>query len=266
MARGRGANKIRDLMTRHAVRVFEPHNTEPKKSPVARVRTVLVVAADSVNGGKIVGALQRRGFAALQGSTVPLALYWARREPPALVILDARMEGWRRLATELRREGRAVIVLTDDPQARRAALEAGCLDEEMLGLDPEALALRVGVLLGRGWTSESVPVAAGPLIVDLPRHHLVWGGRRMEASSLLLRLAAYLAAHSGQIVPTKVLLEEVWGEPWANPNKVHQAVWRLRHLLGESASSSFLVGRQRHGYALLPMAGPPRSGEHASGF
>jgi DNA-binding response OmpR family regulator len=266
MARSGGANRRRALMARHVVRVSEPHNTEPKKSVVARVRTILVAASDSVTGGKIVGALQRRGFAALLGSTEPLALYWARREPPALVILDARMEGWRRLAAELRRDGRAVIVLTDDPQARVAALEAGCLDEEMSGLDPAALALRVGVLLGRGWASESVPVAAGPLVVDLSRHHLVWGGRRMEASWLLLRLAAYLAAHSGQIVPTKVLLEEVWGEPWASPNKVHQAVWRLRHLLGEPANSSFLVGRQRHGYALLPLAGPPRSGETASGF
>jgi DNA-binding response OmpR family regulator len=266
MARSGGRSKRRAVMARHAVSVSEPHNTEPRKSPVARVRTVLVVASDSVTGGKIVGALQRRGFAALQGSTVPLALYWARREPPALVILDARMEGWRRLAAELRREGRAVIVLTDDRYARAAALEAGCLDEGMSGLDPETLALRVGVLVGRGWASESVPVAAGPLVVDLRRHHLVWGGRRMEASWLLLRLAAYLAAHSGQIVPTKVLLEDVWGEPWANPNKVHQAVWRLRHLLGESANSSFLVGRQRHGYALLPMAEPPRSSENASGF
>jgi DNA-binding response OmpR family regulator len=253
-------------MARHVVRVAEPQDTEPSESGLSPVRTVLVVACDSAVGGEIVGALQHRGVAAMQGATAPQALYWARREPPTLLVLDARVQGWRRLSEEFRGKGRPVLVLTDDPKARTAALEGGCLDAPLFGLDVEALVLRIEILLGRGWVSETGRITAGPLVVDLSEHHLVWRGRRIACSQLLLRFAAYLAAHPGRIVPTRVLLEEVWGEPWADLNKVHQAVWRLRRLIGEAADSSFLVGKQRHGYALFPNAAPLPSRRSVAGF
>jgi DNA-binding response OmpR family regulator len=256
MARSSESSGKGALIARHAARVAEPQDSGPQEPGLSAALTVLVVARDSAAGGRIVGALQRRGFPALQGSTVTQALYWARRDPPALVILDARLGRWRRLAGEFRQEGRAVVVLTDGPDAREAALEAECLDEDVSELDPEALAQRVGVLLRRGWRSDAARVAAGHLIVDLSSNRLIWGGRQLRTSRLLVLLAAYLAAHPGQVVPTRVLLEQVWGEPWADPNKVHQAMLRLRRLLGEPADSPFLVGRQRHGYCLLPDAVP----------
>jgi DNA-binding winged helix-turn-helix (wHTH) protein len=49
-----------------------------------------------------------------------------------------------------------------------------------------------------------------------------------------------------------VLLEDVWGEPWADANKVHQAVYRLRRRLGEAPDSLFLVAKRGHGYGLFP--------------
>ena len=253
-------------MTRHVARAAGPQDVMASDSGLSPVRTVLVVVGDPATGGEVVGALQRRGFPAMQGATAPQALYWARRQPPALVILDTLLPDWSRLVREFREKGRAVVALTDDPAARTMALESGCLDQPLTGLDVDALALRVEILLGRGWVSEAGRVAAGPLVVDLSAHSLLWRGRSIAASQLLLRLAAYLAAHAGQVVPTKVLLEEVWGEPWADPNKAHQAVWRLRRLLGEPASSAFLVGRQRHGYALLPDATVIGRRERASGF
>jgi two-component system KDP operon response regulator KdpE len=248
-------------MARHVARVVGPQDTEPSEAGLSPVRAVLVAVCDSATGGAIVGALQRRGFPALQGGSVPQVLYWARRESPALVVLDARMKAWTRLAREFRQEGRQVLTLTGDPSSRAAALEAGCLDAPLNGLDPDELAAGVGILLGRGRVREAGRITAVPLVVDLSGDHLLWRGRRIDASKLLLRLAAYLAVHAGRVVSTKVLLEEVWGEPWADPNKVHQAIWRLRRLLAEPADSVFLVGRQRHGYAILPEATsirPPR--------
>lgn len=224
--------------------------SEARLSPV---RTVLVVARDPGTGGEIVCALQHRGFPATQGATAPQGLYWARRQPPTLMIIDARLPGWSNLVREFRRMGRAVIALVESQDSRTTALEAGCLDVPLSGLEAAALARRVETLLGRGWASDADKIESGQLVVDLSTHTLVWRGRRVAASELLLRLTAYLAAHSGRVVPTKVLLEEVWGEPWADPNKVHQAVWRLRRLLGEPADSPFLVGRQGHGYAILPV-------------
>ena len=223
--------------------------SEARLSPI---RTVLVVARDPGTGGEIVGALQHRGFPAMQGGTAPQALYWASRQPPTLMIIDARLPGWSHLVREFRRKRRAVVALVDCQDSRARALEAGCFDVPISGLEAAALARRVETLLGRGWASDADRIESGPMVVDLSTHTLVWKGRRVAASELMLRLTAYLAAHAGRVVPTKVLLEEVWGEPWADPSKVHQAVWRLRRLLGEPADSPFLVGRQGHGYAILP--------------
>lgn len=266
MAGGSRSSRKGALLPGHVARVVEPQDAKASESGVSPARTVLIVGPDSATGGEIVGALQRRGFPALLGATVPLALYWARRQPPALVILDARLPDWSRLVREFRQKGRPVLALTDDKDVREAALDEGCLDSPLTGLDPDALAQRAEILLGRGWVIEAGRIAAGPLVVDLSGGELHWRGQLIPITPLLLRLAAYLAAHAGQIVPSNVLLEEVWGEPWADPNKVHQALWRLRRLLGEPANSSFLVGRQRHGYAFMPDATPITSRQRASGF
>ncbi|MGH2693320.1 MAG: response regulator transcription factor [Actinomycetota bacterium] len=230
----------------------EAQDNGPREPGLSPARTVLVVARDSAAGGEIVAALQRRGFPALQGSTAPEALYWARREPPALSILDARVEKWRPLARELRHEGRVVVVLTDDARDREAALQEACLDDALSRLDPEDLARRISVLLRQGLEADGPRVAAGPMVVDLASDRVIWKGRPVPASRLLLRLAAYLTSHAGEVIPTRVLLEQVWGEPWADGSKVHQAMMRLRRLIGEPADSDVLVGRQRHGYCLLP--------------
>jgi DNA-binding response OmpR family regulator len=253
-------------MPRHVARVAGPRDGKVSEVRLSPARTVLVVVRDSATGGDIVGAVQRRGFPAMQGTTVPQALYWARRQPPALVIVDARVPGWPHLVREFRQKGRAVVALVEGSDSRTKALEAGCLDVQLSGLEAEELAHRVETLVGHGWASGAVQVESGPLVVDLSTDTLIWCGRRIAASQLLLRLAAYLAAHAGRVVPTKVLLEEVWGEPWANPNKVHQAIWRLRRLLGEPADSVLLVGRQRHGYALVPQSSPLDARESVAGF
>jgi DNA-binding response OmpR family regulator len=61
-------------------------------------------------------------------------------------------------------------------------------------------------------------------------------------------------ARPGRLTPARALLEDVWGEPWADPNKVHQAMYRLRRSLGVPANSPFLVARRGHGYGLFPQA------------
>lgn len=241
-----------------------PREDEPGRATLSVPQTVLVTAYDPAWGGEAVGALQRRGIPSLQGSTPAQALFWARRVPPALVVLDLQIRGWRQLMREVRAEGRTVIALGDEGGARADALGGGCLDAVRSDIDADELALKVASLLRHGRGSGRGRIAAGPLVVDLPAGCLRWRGAEIAASPLLLRLAAHLAAQSGCVVPTQVLLEEVWGEPWATPNKVHQAVLRLRRALGEPADSPILVGRQRHGYCFLPEAAPITAGRRLS--
>jgi DNA-binding response OmpR family regulator len=121
-------------------------------------------------------------------------------------------------------------------------------------LEPDELALKVARMTHSQHVRPRGTVVAGPLTVDLSAGRLVWKDEQLAVSPLLLSLAAYLAARAGQLTPARVLLQDVWGEPWADPNKVHQAMYRLRRRLGEPADSLFLVARRGHGYGLLPGA------------
>ncbi|HEV8663678.1 MAG TPA: winged helix-turn-helix domain-containing protein [Candidatus Methylomirabilis sp.] len=206
---------------------------------------------DPARCGEFVGALQDRGLPAVQATTASQAIHWARREPPALVVIDLAVDRSRIVLQEFRREGRAVVALSPDSRIRTWALEAGCLDAPDPALDPHELALKAAVLVREGLRARG-RVLAGPLMVDLSERCLLWRGRKLRTTPLLVDLAAYLAARAGEIVPVPTLLEQVWGEPWASAERVHHAVWRLRGLLGEGRHSAFLVGRRGHGYGVFP--------------
>jgi two-component system, OmpR family, KDP operon response regulator KdpE len=231
----------------------EPRGEEGT-APLSTSRTVLVVTAEPTRAGEVVGALQRRGVPSVQASTPPQAIFWARRSTPALVVLDMNVRGARLLLGEFRSEGRLLVALNDDDADRVRALEAGCVDALPHSLEPDELALKVTRLARSDRVRAGGSVVVGPLTVDLSACRLVWWDEPLSVSPLLLALAAYLATWAGRLTPARTLLEDVWGEPWADPNKVHQAVHRLRRQLGEPADSRFFVAKRGHGYGLFPQA------------
>lgn len=238
-------------MARNGARRAEPRDGEGI-TPLSASRIVLVVTPESARGGEVVGALQGRGVPSIQASTAPQAIFWARRSTPALVVLDTHVRGSRLLLGVFRGEGRLLVALNDDADERLWALEAGCLDALPHSLEPDELALKVSRLARSHHVQPRGMVAAGPLTVDLSACRLLWKDEQLTVSPLLLELAAYLAARAGRLTPVRALLQDVWGEPWANPNKVHQAMYRLRCRLGEPADSPFLVAKRGHGYGLFP--------------
>ncbi len=242
---------------------------EEGTAPLSASRTVLVVTPEPTKAGEVVGALQDRGVPSIQASTPPQALFWARRATPSLVLLDTNVRGAGLLLGEFRGEGRLLVVLNDDAAERVRALEAGCVDALPHSMEPAELAMKVTRLTRSDHVQASGSVVAGSLTVDLAGCRLVWKDEELRVSPLLLSLAAYLAARAGRLTPARTLLEEVWGEPWADLNKVHQAMHRLRRRLGEPKDSDFLVARRGHGYGLCPplsygpeLRGTARGREH----
>jgi DNA-binding response OmpR family regulator len=213
---------------------------------------VLVVTPESNKAGEVVGALQDRGVPSIQASTPSQAIFWARQATPALVVLDTNVRGAGLLLREFRGEGRLLIALNDDDSERVRALEAGCVDALPKSLEPDELALKVTRLARSEGLRTSGTMVAGPLKVDLSACRLLWREQEIGVSPLLLALAGYLASRTGQLMPAREILTDVWGEPWADPNKVHQAMYRLRRSLGVPANSPFLVTKRGHGYGLFP--------------
>jgi DNA-binding response OmpR family regulator len=226
-------------------------------------RPVLVVTPEPTKAGEFVGALQDRGVPSIQASTPPQAIFWARRATPVLVLLDTNVRGAGLLLGEFRGEGRLLIALNDDDGERVRALEAGCVDALPKSLEPDELALKVTRLARSEGLRAGGRIVAGPLTVDLSTCRLVWRDKELSTSPLLLNLAGYLASRPGRLTPARALLEDVWGEPWADPNKVHQAMYRLRRSLGVPANSPFLVARRGHGYGLFPDPLASRIGKSA---
>jgi DNA-binding response OmpR family regulator len=223
-------------------------------APLSASRTVLVVTPESTRAGEVVGALQERGIPSIQATTPPQAIFWAHRATPALILLDTNVRGARVLLGEFRGEGRLLIALNDDRSERVRALEAGCVDALPRSLEPDELALRVTRFARSEPFRAGGPIIASPLTVDLSAGRLLLMDREISVSPLLLALSAYLASRAGRLTPARMLLEDVWGEPWADLNKVHQAMYRLRRRLGEPADSEFFVARRGHGYGLFPRA------------
>jgi len=240
-------------MAREAARRAELRDGEGV-APLSASRMGLVVSPESNRAGEIVGALQGRGVPSIQASTPPQAIFWARRSTPALVLLDLNVQSAGLLLGEFRAQGRLLVALNDDADQRLRALESGCLDALPQSLEPDELAVKVARLARSDQVQRHGTLVAGPLTVDLSACRLVWKDEELTVSPLLLGLAAYLAERGGRLTPARTLLQDVWGEPWANPNKVHQAVYRLRRRLGEPTESHFLVAKRGHGYGLFPQA------------
>ena len=247
---GRDPQEAPEMAREGALRA-EPRYEEGTAS-LSASRTVLVVTPEPTKAGEVVGALQERGVPSIQATTPPQALFWARRATPSLVLLDTNVRGAGLLLGEFRGEGRLLIALSDDDTERIRALEAGCVDALPKSLEPHELALKVTRLARSEDAQPGGTIVAGALAVDLSAASLLWKGEEISVSPLLLALSGYLATRAGRLTPARVLLEEVWGEPWADPNKVHQAMYRLRRRLGEPPGSQFLVARRGHGYGLFP--------------
>lgn len=229
----------------------EPRDSEGL-SALADSRTVLVVSPSPPIAGEYVGALQDLGLPALMVARPRQALYWLREVPPALVLVDLQADGANILVPELRRQGREVVVLSDDARSRQMALAAGCIEAHHRSDGAGEIARHIASLVRARDIKRIGRIVAGPLVVDLSGGRLVYEGRDIQVSPLLLNLAAHLAARAGSFVPAAVLLEEVWGEPWADPGKLQLAVLRLRRRLNLDSRSLLLASRRGHGYGVFP--------------
>lgn len=225
--------------------------------------TVLVARPNAGSAGELVGALQASGMPAHLATRPQEIFFWVKEAPPAIVVADLALRGGSILVGELRRQGRQVVALSDDTREREAALAMGCL-QALHGSDPTTeIALHIRALMRRRDVRRLGHIAAGPIEVDLSRSCIRVNSQALALSPRLLDLVAHLAVRSGGYVSARVLLEEVWGEPWGDVAKVHLAVLRLRQALMRAGASSIIVTQRGFGYGLYPTVNSTRVSHHS---
>jgi two-component system phosphate regulon response regulator PhoB len=212
--------------------------------PAATEQRVLVVDDEADIVALVAYHLARAGYRVSTASTGPDALDAARREQPALIVLDLMLPGLSgyEVLEQLRGDAStrdiAVLMLTArrEEQDRIRGLSLGADDYLSKPFSPQELVLRVGAILRR---MRSVPAEAsatltlGQLKIDTAAHVVRVAGEAVELTPTEYKLLLLLAERKGRVQDRAHLLESVWeAAPDIQTRTVDMHVQRLRAKLG----------------------------------
>ena len=211
----------------------------------------------------LVEELQRQWDATrvLSAETAELGLRLFRRERPEVVLLATSLAERHPfdVLRDIRRVSNTPVLLLG---------RGGADPEEIEGLrlgadDYVAQPVSTGVLAAR---IEAVLRRANPGLAPAkpPDFHFaalaVWYRRRLvtiqgvpvNLTPLEYQLLLQLARHAGEVVPSSVLLESVWGDAYgASPKYLKVFINRLRSKLGHAEDAPAIETQRRVGYRLV---------------
>jgi len=190
--------------------------------------------------------LAKSGYSVSTATSGPDGLALARRDKPALIVLDLMLPGFSGLEVmqQLRSDKAtariAVLMLTArrEESDRIEGLTLGADDYLTKPFSPQELVLRVAAILRRikSTDAESDDVQeVGPLKIDRTGHRVTVDGREVELTPTEYKLLTLLAERKGRVQPRTMLLEVVWdAAPDIQTRTVDMHVQRLRAKLGSA--------------------------------
>ena len=212
--------------------------------PSAAAERVLVVDDEPDVVELVAYQLAKSGYTVSTATNGPEGLAVARRDKPAIIILDLMLPGLSGLEVmeELRADTAtssiAVLMLTarGEENDRIKALTLGADDYLTKPFSPQELVLRIGAILRRlnAGREESKDVRqVGPLRIESTAHRVTVDGREVDLTPTEFKLLLLLAERKGTVQPRKLLLEIVWeAAPDIQTRTVDMHVQRLRAKLG----------------------------------
>jgi DNA-binding response OmpR family regulator len=212
------------------------------------VAVLLLVEDDPGIRVALTRALTERGHAVASESTGMAGLQRVLDDPPDLVVLDLGLpdvDGLQvlRMLRPVSRVPVIVATARDDDAATVAALDAGADDYVVKPFSADAVDARIRAVLRRtGGEPPPTRFEVGDLVVDVRARTAALAGRDLDLRPREFDLLAFLAARPDEVVPKRVLLAEVWQQPYGGADKtvdVHLS-W-LRRKLGESAAEPRLL-------------------------
>jgi two-component system, OmpR family, phosphate regulon response regulator PhoB len=215
-------------------------------APVAPVTAdrVLVVDDEPDIVALVAYHLAKVGYRVSTASSGPDALALARRERPALIVLDLMLPGLggfevlEQLRADEATSGVAVLMLTarrEEPDRIRG-LSLGADDYLTKPFSAQELVLRVGAILRRvaaGQQPDPDVITVGPVAIDRSAHRVRVDGSDVELTPTEYKLLLTLAERRGRVQARAHLLETVWeAAPDIQTRTVDMHVQRLRAKLG----------------------------------
>ena len=188
--------------------------------------------------------LAKSGYRVSTASSGSEALDAARRERPALIVLDLMLPGMSGYAVlEQLRSGDgtrdvAVLMLTArrEEQDRIQGLSLGADDYLTKPFSPQELVLRVGAILrrvGAAGVSPTDKIHLGALEIDCAAHVVRVAGDPIDLTPTEFKLLLTLAERRGRVQARAHLLQTVWdAAPDIQTRTVDMHVQRLRAKLG----------------------------------
>ncbi len=188
--------------------------------------------------------LAKAGYGVATATNGATALEKARRERPALVVLDLMLpdmtgfEVLEALRADETTKTVAVLLLTarrEEPDRIRG-LSLGADDYLMKPFSPQEMVLRVAAILRRvgaasARTTETLRI--GALLIDRDSHKVSVDDRDIELTPTEFKLLLLLAERRGRVQGRSHLLQTVWeAAPDIQTRTVDMHVQRLRSKLG----------------------------------
>ena len=221
----------------------------------------ILIAEDEVKTGKYL----RRGLSEA-GFIVDLAHngldghHQAMTERYDLLILDVMLpgvDGWQILKS-LREAGRALPVLfltaRDSVDDRVKGLELGADDYLVKPFAFTELLARVRALLRRGANpATELSLTVADLELDLARHCVRRGGRRIHLTAKEFTLLELLARHQGEVLPRSLIASQVWDMNFdSDTNVIDVAIRRLRMKIDNDFDLKLIQTVRGMGYMIDP--------------
>lgn len=190
----------------------------------------------------------------------------ARRQPPALVLLDVIMPGMDGYA--VCREMRADPLLVDTPilfltasskdEDKITGFRAGADDYLTKPFNIDELLLRIRAILRRTRTAAPAPEAGrrltlGDFVLDTQTFKLITPRGEVQLTPVQYDLIYHLMSHPGQVFSPLRLLQEVWDYPSdaGSPDLVRVHIKNLRERVeADPRSPAFIKTVPGHGYTV----------------
>jgi two-component system phosphate regulon response regulator PhoB len=214
---------------------------------IGRVKSKILVVDDEPEAVELVEFnLKGAGYEVSTAADGAEALNKARRIQPNLVILDVMMpeidgmEVCKLLRRDPATSAIPIIMLTAKASEvdRVLGLELGADDYVVKPFSPRELVLRVKKILERGKPAEAAKekIVFGDLVIDIPRHVVLWKGEEIDLTATEFKLLSTLAQRRGRVQSRDALLRDVWGyESMIDTRTVDTHMRRLREKMGPAA-------------------------------